>query len=226
MNAGFHSAFQSRHPVQKTIAAAVLVVAGVVLPAAKSWADSMPQVQPAELAGRSCIQAVYQKATSATATCQQAVEAAQQANDQRLEAYALGNLATLELEQQNYQTALETYTQVLELAQTISDPELEVKAWVALGTTYAKLDQNQSALTAFQEALHVAQTHKDQAGSAVATYNLGLIYDRSGQYASAVEAYQQATTLAQQVGDVVLELYAAEKMQMAQQALNAVGLLP
>ncbi len=173
-----------------------------------------------------CVEAVYQNQAQAIETCQQAITLTQLTGDQRLEAYSLGNLGTLQLQQHHYTEALTLYSEALQVAQSIADPTLEVKAWIAIGTAHTHLDQLQAAQQAYQQALTVAQAHQDQTGTAVAHYNLGLIEDQLGNYAAAIESYRSANQVAKAIDDVFLEVYAANKLQLAYEKQIQIGQAP
>lgn len=203
-----------------------LVIAGLIAPAAAIAQPHTLQPQAEEFS-HNCVQQVAQvemarsevlpsEMSQSIAVCQQAVALTQITNNQRLEAYNLGNLGTLYLQQQDYQQALAFYQQTLSIAETINDSALRTKALIALGTTYLKLEQHQQAFESYQQALTNAQTADDPTGTAIAHYNLGLTYDTLGQYQQSVNAYQNAATIAQEMGDPILETYALDKMKLAQ----------
>lgn len=204
----------------------VLIVLGTVLSAGVSLAQpqSVPSVTQAETVSEACIDAANSHdVDQAIATCERAVKFNQTVGNRRLEAYSLGNLGTIYLQQQNYEAAMTFYSQAYQIAQEIGDNALEIKSLIALGTTNLQLEQRQQALDFYQQALTVAQDTGDQSGIAVAFYNLGLTYNMLSQYSSAVDAFQNATTVAQQAGDPLLEGYAANKLKLAKEALTQVG---
>jgi tetratricopeptide (TPR) repeat protein len=178
-------------------------------------------------ASENCLDLVYQNAgEQAIETCQQAIALNRMVGEQRLEAYSLGNLGTIYLQQQNYQQALTVYTQALEIAQSVNDPALVVRALVAVGTAYSHLGETQQALGFYQQAVTLAEASGDGTGTAIAFYNLGLIYDALAEYESAIDAYQNATTVAQGIGDPILEGYAITKLKLATEALAKVSISP
>lgn len=203
-----------------------LVIAGLIAPTATLAQPHTLQPQAEEFS-RNCVQQVAQvdatrsevippELVQSVAVCQQAVALTQIANNRRLEAYSLGNLGTLYLQQQDYQQALTFYQQALRIAETVDDFALRTKVLIALGTVYLKLEQYQQAFNFYQQALTNAQATSDPTGIAIAHYNLGLTYDTLGQYQQSVNAYQNAATIAQEMGDLILETYALNKIKLAQ----------
>jgi tetratricopeptide (TPR) repeat protein len=205
----------------------LFLLVGAIYPAS-AQAQSQSELQiSSEQWSRACVEQVAQARAEqsqiepALATCQQAVALTQLAGNSTLQAYSLGNLGILALQQQEYSQALNFFQQALSLAETLSDPSLTTRALMALGTTYSHLEQPQQALQYYQQALTWAETHSDIPGMGVAQYNLGLIYDQTGAYQQSVDAYQNAATLAQANGDPILEAYALSKLKIASQALAA-----
>lgn len=206
-----------------------LVIAGVMAPISVSAQSLQSQ---AEEFSRNCVQRVTQpeiaqperlqperlqpEIAQALSVCQQAVALTQITDDRRLEAYSLGNLGTLYLQQQNYQQAQTFYQQALAISETMGDLELRTKVLVALGTTYLQSGQHQQAFVFYQQALANASASDDLTGTAIAHYNLGLTYDTVGQYQESVNAYQNAALMAQKIGDPILETYALNKLKLAQ----------
>jgi tetratricopeptide (TPR) repeat protein len=191
---------------------------GTGLGTSTAFAQPSPNLlQQANTASQNCLDQVYQQAgAQAVPVCQQAVTLNQTIGNRRIEAYSLGNLGTLYLQQQDYQQAAALYQQALNIAEKINDAPLKIKSLIALGTVYSHLNQPQRALAYYQTGLTIAEAVGDQTGISVAYYNLGLMYDGLGQYQSAVDAYSNAATIATAANDPILSGYALGKLKLAQ----------
>jgi tetratricopeptide (TPR) repeat protein len=116
-------------------------------------------------------------------------------------ALAHHSLATIDLEQGNYQSAHETFMKSLQIRQEIGDRTGEATTLNNLATIDLEQGNYQAAHETFMKALQIKQEIGDRLGEAATWHNLATIDLEQGNYQSAHEKSMKALQIKQEIGN-------------------------
>jgi tetratricopeptide (TPR) repeat protein len=132
---------------------------------------------------------------------QQSLNLSQKLQDERREAYSLGNLGIAYVSLQQYQRAIEFLQRTLELTRAIGDTQGEANSLGNLGTAYYFVNQYQRAIDFYQQRLELVRKIGDIQGETSSLGNLGSVYNSLDQYQRAIEFHQQSLAISHRIGD-------------------------
>lgn len=122
--------------------------------------------------------------------------------DRRLEAQALGNLATAYYGADLYVKAIELHQKRRELARQLGDRLGEATAIGGIGIVYQALGNSTQAIVNYQQQRSLAQQAHDTRIELAALGNLGIAYQAVRDLPHAIEFQQQRLALARQSRDL------------------------
>ncbi len=116
-------------------------------------------------------------------------------------ATALHGLATIDLNQGEYEAARNGFMKVLEIEQQIGDRAGEADTLHQLATIDVYQGDYDAARNGFSKALEIRQQIGDRAGEAQTLHNLASIDVYQGKYDAARNGFSKALEIEQQIGD-------------------------
>ncbi|MGB3458639.1 MAG: tetratricopeptide repeat protein [Halobacteriota archaeon] len=132
--------------------------------------------------------------------------------DESETARALHGLATVDLNQGDYENAREKFQSALEINQQIGNRAGEAYTLHQLATIDLNQGDYETAREKFQTALEIKQQIGDMAGEAATLHNLATIDLNQGDYENAREKFQSALEINQQIGDRAGEAYTLHQL--------------
>lgn len=141
----------------------------------------------------------------AAATCQKAIELAEELDDPRQVATGKFQLATVRMLQRKYLEALAAYEDMREIFEQLGEPGQVASAWHQIGMAHQGAGQFDQAERAFRQSLRIHVDKGDRAGEAGSLTQLGNLYDSLGQREDAVRFLREAATKYLELEDLAKE---------------------
>jgi predicted ATPase/class 3 adenylate cyclase len=138
----------------------------------------------------------------AIASCQHAMELAEDAQRRDILASAYSFLGMIGYYQGNYNQAIDYHSHSLALKESMGDKAGIAKTCNDLGIILYEQGEYDSALSYYHLALAMCQEIGLRLGQAMSANNLGAIHRRRGQQGEAIRYYQQALEICQEIGNV------------------------
>lgn len=132
---------------------------------------------------------------------EQALQSAQDDNDQQGIGAWLGNLGNAYSDLSDTHRAIEYYEQSLAIARETGQRRTQGNALGNLGIAYRQLGQTNRAIEYYEQALAIDREIGDRRGEGDDLGNLGVVYFALGEANRAIAYYEQALAIRREIGD-------------------------
>ena len=126
------------------------------------------------------------------------LEIARDLNNQEDEGIALGNIAEIYREQNNYDKTLEYYNKSLQLT---TKPTIIATIYNNIALVYSDKGDNNKAVEYYKKAIELDQKSGDYRGTAIGMLNLGNTYTELKNFSEAQYYLQKGLLMIQKLGD-------------------------
>jgi tetratricopeptide (TPR) repeat protein len=153
---------------------------------------------------RDCLAALGRLDEAAT-VYEDAIERSEKLKDTRQVAVAKGQLASVRLDQKDYDAALHGYREALALFQQLDEPGSVGTIWHQIGIANREQGRFEAAESAYREALAIKTRRGDHTGEASSLSELGNLYRDWNRPEQAVDYFRQTADRFARLGDQLNE---------------------
>ncbi len=145
----------------------------------------------------------------------EALEMAKQTKDVKAQAQLFSNLASVNLEQENFDDAIDGYFRAIQIHHSLGNLHGEGIAIGNLGLAYARQKQYEKAIPKYQDALEIQKQLGNRRGEGPLLNNLGAAFAALGNLDKAIELYKERVKIAMEMKDPRGALMALENLGLA-----------
>jgi tetratricopeptide (TPR) repeat protein len=143
----------------------------------------------------------WNKWDPALGSWEEALDAAEKANDERGQAAALGNLGTVYKAKGEWDKAIEFYNKTLEIDKKIGDEHGMAQTFNNLGTVYKDKGEWDKAIEFYDKTLEIDKKIGDEHGMAQTKANIGILYKEQGKKEDARRLLEESLRAFERIGD-------------------------
>lgn len=126
------------------------------------------------------------------------LEMAEERQDTLVIAVVLDNLASLNVDEKNYELAEEYLFRALNLNKEIGNLRNQITNHISLGVLYKEWEKYELAQQNYERVLEIADQTGNVIGKIQGIYNLGILHSQTGRTDEALEAFQKSLQLSEE----------------------------